>query len=276
MTRAFKVKQFVLIEDSLFILDSKTNQQLRIGTHDLLTLKELCFHAGKIVSKESLLEKGWPGKIVSDSSLTQSIRNIRTLLGDNGKEQKWLKTVPKIGYVLDESIVHKISNESLSVDSYIEPLQKEAKLIKEIQKNNIPRLKRWLNCTNNLSCGFKLTILSLLLVSTANLSYKVYKLILIKQKTTKYPKISFAQGATTIYSDNTEFALEAGKGIDDWLDKNQMKPQRIDVLLLKENLSFAIVDQQGKITNKLILLEKGFQNKQVVKLLVDEVNHAFN
>lgn len=182
MKRAFKVKQFILIEDSVFLLDSKTNQQLRIGTHDLLTLKELCLHAGKIVAKESLLEKGWPGKIVSDSSLTQSIHNIRTLLGDNGKEQKWLKTIPKIGYVLNESIVYKISNENLTVDSYVEPLQKEPQLIKEIQKNNIPRLKPWLNCTNNLSCGFKLAILSLLLVSTANLSYEVYKLTFIKKK----------------------------------------------------------------------------------------------
>ncbi|TOF64260.1 transcriptional regulator, partial [Vibrio parahaemolyticus] len=108
MRKQYKVKQFILKEDAQIVVDSETGTQHKIGRHDFLTLLELAKHSGQILSKAHLMEKGWPGKIVSDSSLTQSIRNIRNLIEDNGKHQLWLKTVAKVGYVLDSSIVEQL------------------------------------------------------------------------------------------------------------------------------------------------------------------------
>ncbi|WP_257879140.1 winged helix-turn-helix domain-containing protein, partial [Vibrio parahaemolyticus] len=42
----------------------------------------------------------WGERIVSASSITQAIAQIRLALGDNGKEQHYIKTVPKQGYML--------------------------------------------------------------------------------------------------------------------------------------------------------------------------------
>ncbi|MCW1889195.1 winged helix-turn-helix domain-containing protein [Vibrio chagasii] len=44
------------------------------------------------------MNRAWPGKHVSEGSLTQSISAIRTLIEDDGKQQKYLKTVAKVGY----------------------------------------------------------------------------------------------------------------------------------------------------------------------------------
>ncbi|MFM2591209.1 transcriptional regulator [Vibrio sp. TBV020] len=105
MTSSFQVRHFILNKESCSITNKKNNQNRRIGTHDFLVLLELCKNAGSIVTKEQLLDKAWQGKVVADSSITQSISNIRTLIDDNGKEQKWLKTISKIGYILESEIV---------------------------------------------------------------------------------------------------------------------------------------------------------------------------
>ncbi|MDN3612008.1 transcriptional regulator [Vibrio ostreicida] len=275
MTRSFKVRQFVLVENSLFILDSKTNQQLRMGTHDLLTLHELCAHAGQVVSKESLLEKGWPGKIVSDSSLTQSIRNIRTLLGDNGKEQKWLKTVAKVGYVLDASIVSEVNGDALPNSAMRKNVTQMLSTTSE--NTDAPQrspLYQLLNCTRDFHCALKLVILFALLAFTVNVSYKIYHLVLNKQRATQYPEVSYTKGVIEIYSDRQQVADQAGEAMSALIDKLTVKPKRVAVMLLNKNLSFAIVAKDGEILNKLILLDKTIENDQIAKLMIKEVSDA--
>ncbi|CAH8207844.1 Transcriptional regulator [Vibrio aestuarianus] len=63
-------------------------------------LELLLHNQGAVVSKECILQEVWGERIVSASSITQSIAQIRLILGDNGKEQRYIKTVPKQGYML--------------------------------------------------------------------------------------------------------------------------------------------------------------------------------
>ncbi|MGR5195579.1 winged helix-turn-helix domain-containing protein [Vibrio rotiferianus] len=63
-------------------------------------LELLLINQGAVVSKQSILQEVWGERIVSGSSITQSIAQIRLALGDNGKEQRYIKTVPKQGYML--------------------------------------------------------------------------------------------------------------------------------------------------------------------------------
>ncbi|HHX8467200.1 TPA: winged helix-turn-helix domain-containing protein [Vibrio diabolicus] len=63
-------------------------------------LELLLLNQGNVVTKECILQEVWGERIVSASSITQSIAQIRLALGDNGKEQHYIKTVPKQGYML--------------------------------------------------------------------------------------------------------------------------------------------------------------------------------
>lgn len=59
-----------------------------------------------VVRKDVLVAETWGDRVVSDSSLTQAIAQLRLALGDNGREQKIIKTLPKEGYQLISGSVY--------------------------------------------------------------------------------------------------------------------------------------------------------------------------
>ncbi|MDX8481673.1 winged helix-turn-helix domain-containing protein [Mesorhizobium sp. VK24D] len=64
------------------------------------TLELLAFltrNPGRVLSKEELLQAVWPGIIVSEDSLTQSIHDARKSIGDEA--QALIRTVPRRGYL---------------------------------------------------------------------------------------------------------------------------------------------------------------------------------
>jgi TolB-like protein len=75
--------------------DDGVDVPLRAKSLDLLLI--LLRNAGRVVSKEELLEKVWNGLAVSEDSLTQCIHDIRRALADT--EQKLIRTVPRRGYL---------------------------------------------------------------------------------------------------------------------------------------------------------------------------------
>jgi TolB-like protein len=52
----------------------------------------------RVVSKDDLIAGVWGGRIVSDSTLTSRINAARTAIGDNGKSQALLRTIPRKGF----------------------------------------------------------------------------------------------------------------------------------------------------------------------------------
>jgi TolB-like protein/tetratricopeptide (TPR) repeat protein len=52
----------------------------------------------RIVSKDELIAAIWDGRIVSDSALTTRLNVVRDAIGDSGKEQRLLKTLPRKGF----------------------------------------------------------------------------------------------------------------------------------------------------------------------------------
>ena len=61
----------------------------------------------RVVSKDDLIAEVWGGRIVSDSTLTSRINAARKAIGDNGDEQKLIRTIPRkglrfVGEVKDE------------------------------------------------------------------------------------------------------------------------------------------------------------------------------
>jgi adenylate cyclase len=60
-------------------------------------LRILIENAGRLVSRDDVLDAVWPGVTVTEESLTQCVSEIRNALGDS--EQRIIKTVPKRGYI---------------------------------------------------------------------------------------------------------------------------------------------------------------------------------
>ncbi len=56
-------------------------------------------YSGQLVEKQKIFEEVWDGVIVTDAALTQCIKDIRKLLGDEAGNPRYIKTVPKHGYV---------------------------------------------------------------------------------------------------------------------------------------------------------------------------------
>jgi TolB-like protein len=61
-------------------------------------LRHLATNAGRVVTKNELLEVNWPGVSVTEDSLTQCISEIRRALGDAGRDL--IRTVPRRGYMI--------------------------------------------------------------------------------------------------------------------------------------------------------------------------------
>ncbi len=61
----------------------------------------------RVVSKDELLEVVWGGRIVSESALTTRINAVRMAVGDSGRAQRLIRTVPRkgirfVGFVQEE------------------------------------------------------------------------------------------------------------------------------------------------------------------------------
>src|SRR5262245_16536851 len=70
-------------------------------------LAYLLEHYTRVVSKDELLEHCWPQQFVSDINVNQRVMAARKALGDNGRVQRYIKTVHGRGYrfVADVTLV---------------------------------------------------------------------------------------------------------------------------------------------------------------------------
>ena len=60
-------------------------------------LAHLLKHRDRVVSRDDLIALVWGGRIVSDSTLDSRVNAARNAVGDNGKEQKLIRTLPRKG-----------------------------------------------------------------------------------------------------------------------------------------------------------------------------------
>jgi predicted ATPase len=94
-----------------FTLDAE-RRQLRSDTDsidvenrvfDLLVM--LANNRDRVVRKDELIETVWRGRIVSDAAIASCVKAARAAVGDNGRQQRFIKTVHGTGYrlVADEA-----------------------------------------------------------------------------------------------------------------------------------------------------------------------------
>src|SRR5262252_1865171 len=88
-----------------FTLDLRRGCLLRNGVEIKLrpqtfaTLTFLVENSGRLISKEELIKAVWPDWNASDNQLARCLSEVRHALGD--VEQRYVKTVPRRGYIFD-------------------------------------------------------------------------------------------------------------------------------------------------------------------------------
>lgn len=75
-------------------------QVLDRSSHEVL--RYLLTHAGEVVTKEELLEAGWPGRVVSENSLAKAISRLRAALGPTADA---IRAAHGYGYRLNADVV---------------------------------------------------------------------------------------------------------------------------------------------------------------------------
>jgi DNA-binding winged helix-turn-helix (wHTH) protein len=86
------------------VLDTDRRELWRGGTavaaeplvFDLLAY--LIENRDRVVSKDDLLAGVWQGRIVSESTLGSTLNAARTAIGDNGEDQRLIRTLPRKGF----------------------------------------------------------------------------------------------------------------------------------------------------------------------------------
>jgi DNA-binding winged helix-turn-helix (wHTH) protein/TolB-like protein/Tfp pilus assembly protein PilF len=79
---------------------ARGGEVVRIEPKAMEVLVALAARAGQVVSREELLAAVWPGVVVGDEALTQSIIKLRRALGDNPRSPSYIETISKRGYRL--------------------------------------------------------------------------------------------------------------------------------------------------------------------------------
>src|SRR5712671_1141533 len=101
-----------------FSLDPDRREMQRAGAivslepkvFDLLAY--LICNRERVVSKEDLIASVWDSRIVSESTLTSCVNGVRHAIGDNGDDQRLIKTLPRKGFRFVGSVQEEASAQS--------------------------------------------------------------------------------------------------------------------------------------------------------------------
>lgn len=67
-------------------------------------LRYLVEHPGQVFTHDELIAAVWPGRVVSESTVSTCIKNARKALGDDGSQQRYIKTVRGRGFLFDADV----------------------------------------------------------------------------------------------------------------------------------------------------------------------------
>ncbi|MDX1645094.1 MAG: winged helix-turn-helix domain-containing protein, partial [Thermoanaerobaculia bacterium] len=76
----------------------RDGEEIALPPRAFEVLKLLLGRPGQVVSKRDLLERAWSDAVVGDNALTQTISQLREILGDDAEDPRFIQTVPRQGY----------------------------------------------------------------------------------------------------------------------------------------------------------------------------------
>jgi len=84
---------------------SRGDESVRVEPKAMGVLMLLATHVGRVVMREQIFAAVWPGVVVGDEALTQSIIKLRRALGDDSRAPAYIETIAKRGYRLIAPVV---------------------------------------------------------------------------------------------------------------------------------------------------------------------------
>ena len=76
----------------------KADEPLALRPKAFALLQQLASRPGELLTKDHLLDTLWPGRIVTEGGLSELVRELRRVLGDDAKEPRFIETVHGRGY----------------------------------------------------------------------------------------------------------------------------------------------------------------------------------
>lgn len=76
------------------------DEKIKLEPRVAYLLFYLAKNVGTPVSRDKLMDKVWPNRVVGDEALTGAINRIRKAFGDDSHHPAVIETIPKIGYRL--------------------------------------------------------------------------------------------------------------------------------------------------------------------------------
>src|ERR1700730_14061767 len=74
------------------------SEPVSLGRRAVALLRLLVERAGTPVSKDALMEAGWPGLAIEESNLTVQIAALRRTFAEIEGSTSWIETLPRRGY----------------------------------------------------------------------------------------------------------------------------------------------------------------------------------
>lgn len=121
------------LEDSVFSIGDaqvsisartvcRNGESLRLRPKNFELLFFLIQCRGRIATKEEILKQVWRGVVVTENSLVKCVSELRKALGDDLRNPRFLKSVPKVGYEL-VGVIEKRPNDGRPGASALEVQQ---------------------------------------------------------------------------------------------------------------------------------------------------------
>ncbi len=80
--------------------DGQPGPTVRIEPKAMQVLMALANRRGQVATRDELLSEVWPGVVVGDEALTQTVIKLRRALGDSSRSPSYIETISKSGYRL--------------------------------------------------------------------------------------------------------------------------------------------------------------------------------
>ena len=78
------------------LIEGSSTRHLEPQVMDLLVF--LARSAGRVVSKDEIVEAVWEGRFIADTTLTRAVADLRRALGDDQRHPRYIETIAKRGY----------------------------------------------------------------------------------------------------------------------------------------------------------------------------------
>jgi TolB-like protein/Tfp pilus assembly protein PilF len=130
------------LDTNNFVL-SKLGEPIAIEPQVFDLLSYFMANSQRLVTRDELFVQVWPGKIISDTTLSGHIKHVRKALGDSGQEQLFIKTIHGRGYQFTAS-VEVTQKDKPELEKTLEPSFKS-----EFSKGPMVTVMPFLNMSND-------------------------------------------------------------------------------------------------------------------------------